>query len=76
MNLRDRFAVSLVHRAAEPALEWQGATYTFGDIDARSNRMAHALTARGLHQGDRLCVYLANSLDFIDIFLEIGRAHV
>jgi len=69
MNLRDRFAVSLLHRAAEPALEWQGAVYTFGDVDSRSNRMAHALSARGLARGDRLCVYLANSLDFIDIFL-------
>ena len=69
MNLRDRFAVSLVHRAAEPALEWQGTTHTFGEIDARSNRMAHALTARGLTRGDRLCVYLANSPDFIDLFL-------
>ncbi|MEO5924854.1 MAG: AMP-binding protein [Bryobacteraceae bacterium] len=69
MNLRERFAVSLTQRASEPALEWQGSVYTFGDIDARSNRMAHALSARGLLRGDRLCVYLANSLDFIDIFL-------
>ena len=69
MNLRDRFAVSLIHRAAEPALEWQGDVYSFGDIDASSNRMAHALTARGLHKGDRLCVYLANSPGFIDLFL-------
>ncbi|MEO8100250.1 MAG: AMP-binding protein [Acidobacteriota bacterium] len=69
MNLRDRFAVSLIHRAAEPALEWQGSTYTFGEMDARSNRMAHALAERGLSRGDRLCVYLANSLDFIDLFL-------
>ncbi|MEP6961449.1 MAG: AMP-binding protein [Acidobacteriota bacterium] len=69
MNLRHRFAVSLIHRAADPALEWQGSTYTFGDIDARSNRMAHALAARGLERGDRLCVYLPNSLDFIDLFL-------
>jgi hypothetical protein len=38
MNLRDRFAVSLIARASEPALGWQGATYTFGDIGARSNR--------------------------------------
>jgi malonyl-CoA/methylmalonyl-CoA synthetase len=58
-----------VDRAAEPALEWQGSTYTFGEIDARSNRMAHALTARGLARGDRLCVYLPNSLEFIDLFL-------
>ncbi|MEP7354523.1 MAG: AMP-binding protein [Acidobacteriota bacterium] len=69
MNLRDRFAVSLLDRATQPALEWLGATYTFGDIDARSNRMAHALAARGLVLGERMCVYLPNSLDFIDLFL-------
>lgn len=69
MNLRDRFAPSLIERASQPALEWQGAVYTFGDIDARSNRMARALAARGLQRGDRMCVYLANSVDFLDLFL-------
>src|SRR6478752_6796928 len=69
MNLRDRFAGSLAGRATEPALEWQGVTYTFGEIDARSNRMAHALAGRSLTSGDRLCVYLANSVEFIDLFL-------
>jgi malonyl-CoA/methylmalonyl-CoA synthetase len=69
MNLRDRFAVSLLARAFEPALEWQGVTYTFGDIDARSNRMARALAARGLSAGDRLCVYLVNCIELIDLYL-------
>jgi malonyl-CoA/methylmalonyl-CoA synthetase len=69
MNLRDRFAVSLIDRANQPALEWQGATYRFGDIDARSNRMARALAQRGLAAGDRMSVYLPNSLDFIDLYL-------
>ena len=76
MNLRDRFAVSLVQRASEPALEWAGTTYTFGEIDARSNCMAHALAARGLTRGDRLCVYLPNSLDFIDLFLACVKTGV
>jgi len=69
MNLRNWFDTSFRLRPAEPALEWKGETYTFGDIDARSSRMARALQARGLERGDRLGVYLANSLDFIDIFL-------
>src|SRR4051812_924828 len=69
MNLRDRFAVSLSDRASQAALEWQRATYTFGNIDASSNRMAHALAARGLERGDRMCVYLPNSVDFIDLYL-------
>jgi malonyl-CoA/methylmalonyl-CoA synthetase len=68
-NLRHHFAASLVDRASEIALEWQGVEYTFGEIYARSNRMAHALASRGLTLGDRLCVYLPNSLDFIDLFL-------
>ena len=69
MNLRNWFDTSFRQRAGEPALEWQGATYTFGDIDVGSNRMAHALVVRGFQRGDRLGVYLANSLDFIDLYL-------
>jgi len=69
MNLRDWFNTAFQLRPAEPALEWKGETLTFGDIDARSNRMARALQARGLHRGDRLAVYLANSIEFIDLYL-------
>ena len=69
MNLRNWYDTSFRQRPNEPALEWKSSTYTFGDIDARSNRMARALQARGLARGDRLAVYLANSLDFIDLFL-------
>ena len=46
-----------------------GAEYTFGEIDARSNRVAQALIARGLERGDRLCVYLANRIELIDLYL-------
>jgi malonyl-CoA/methylmalonyl-CoA synthetase len=69
VNLRQLFDLSLVKRSADVALEWAGAEYTFGDLDARSNRVAHALRARGLGQGDRLGVYLANCIEFIDLFL-------
>ena len=69
MNLRRLFDLSLVKRRGEIALEWADAEYTFGELDARSNRVAHALTARGLAQGDRLGVYLANSIEFIDLYL-------
>ena len=69
MNLRNWYDKSFRLRADELALEWKDAAYTFRDIDARSNRMARALQARGLERGDRMAVYLANSLDFIDLFL-------
>ena len=69
MNLRDCFDRTLSGRPHEIGLEWAGSEYTFGEIDARSNRMARALAARGLARGDRLCVYLANSIETIDLFL-------
>lgn len=69
MNLRQLFDLSLVNRRDEVALEWDGAECTFGDIDARSNRVANAFKAGGLAQGDRVAVYLANCIELIDIYL-------
>lgn len=69
MNLIQLFDLSLQGRAGEPALEWLGATYTFADIDARSSRMAQLLQSRGLGQGDRLGIYLANCIEYIDLYL-------
>jgi malonyl-CoA/methylmalonyl-CoA synthetase len=69
LNLTQLFDLSFIARRDQAALEFQGATYTFGDIDARSNRLAQLLAQRGLKSGDRLCVYLANCLEMIDLFL-------
>lgn len=69
MNLRQLFDLSLAGRRDSIALEWAGGEYTFGEIDARSNRMARALLGRGLAHGDRLCVQLANRIEMIDLFL-------
>jgi malonyl-CoA/methylmalonyl-CoA synthetase len=69
MNLLHLFDLSLVARANEPALEWLGETFTFGELEARSNRVANALLERGFQKGDRLGVYLANRVELIDIFL-------
>ena len=69
MNLTQLFDLSFHARRAHTALEFQGASYTFGDIDARSNRLARLLAYRGLRTGDRLCIYLANCLEMVDLYL-------
>jgi malonyl-CoA/methylmalonyl-CoA synthetase len=69
MNLRQLFDLSLINRRDQVALEWAGATYTFGDLDARSNRVARVLKRRGLAAGDRLGVYLPNRIEMIDLYL-------
>ena len=65
MNLLHLFDLSLAGRATSPAIE----ALTFGDLEERSNRVANALKARGFVKGDRLCVYLGNRIELIDLFL-------
>src|SRR5580658_4910872 len=69
MNLTQLFDLSFIGRRNEAALEFSGNIFTFGEIDERSNRMAALFEARGLKRGDRLCVYLANCLEMIDVYL-------
>jgi malonyl-CoA/methylmalonyl-CoA synthetase len=81
VNLTSLFDLSLIGRANRPALEYldpdnQVRTLTFGQVDARANRMAHELAARGLEAGDRLCVHLPNRIELIDVFLACARLGV
>jgi len=69
MTLTQLFDLSFQGRRDNIALEWLNDTYTFGDLDSRSNRVAQALLNRGFRTGDRLCVYLANCVEMIDIWL-------
>ena len=76
LTLPSLFDLSLIGRRDSPALEWSGQQFTFGDIDTRASRMANLLAARGLEKGDRLCVYLANCLEYIDLYLAVTRLGV
>ena len=69
MTLVHLFDLSLSGRRDAAALEFGDRTFTFGELEERSNRMAHLLANRGLRTGDRLCVYLVNCVEMIDLYL-------
>jgi malonyl-CoA/methylmalonyl-CoA synthetase len=69
VNLCDLFDLSLKLRRDAVALEFRGNEYTFGEMDSRSNRLVNFLAAKEFTKGDRLCVYLVNSIEMIDIYL-------
>ena len=77
MSLLGLFDPSLLGRSAQPALEVDGEggllTLTFGDLEARSNRLARTLAARGLVRGDRLAFCLANRVEIIDLWLACAK---
>ena len=81
MQLGDLFDLSLLGRRDAVALEYDGAygrleSLSFGELNARADRMARALAARGVGRGDRLCIHLANRVEFIEVFLACVRAGV
>jgi malonyl-CoA/methylmalonyl-CoA synthetase len=75
VTLVDLFDPTFLHRRDEIGLAWDR-LYTFGEIDERASRMSRALAARGLARGDRMCVFLANSIGYIDLFLAATRMGV
>ncbi len=76
MNLCQLFDLSLRGRKDSVALDYQGVSYTFGEIETRSNRVARLLLDRGFAPGDRLCVYLPNCVEMIDLFLACVKTGV
>jgi malonyl-CoA/methylmalonyl-CoA synthetase len=76
VSLPALFAPTFRDRAHAVALEWACQEYTFADLDARANRMAAALAARGLAKGDRLALQIPNRLEYIDLFLAATRLGV
>ena len=74
MTLPDLFRPTFERRRDQVAVEFDTAdgqvvTLTFGEIEARAAQMARALAARGVSRGDRVCVYLPNSVAFVELFL-------
>jgi malonyl-CoA/methylmalonyl-CoA synthetase len=72
---------SLLGRTAQQALDAdtpEGTTqsFTFGDLEARSNRLAHVLLTRGIAAGDRVAFLLANRVEIVDLWLACLKLRV
>src|ERR1035437_2218207 len=74
MSLVELYDRSLIQRRDRAAIEYdrcdgETASLTFGEIDARSNRLAQLLKSRGLSRGDRLGFYLGHRNEIIDLWV-------
>ena len=63
MTIISLFNHSFINKKDKVALEFKDQTYTFGMLNTRSNKMARTLLKKGLISGDRLCVYVENSVE-------------
>ena len=65
---------TLLGMASRPALDADSAagetqSFTFGELEVRSNRFAHVLHERGIGRGSRLAVLLVNRVGIVDLWL-------
>ena len=68
-----RFAQSTPDRAAVIVAD-TGTTLTYGQLEARSNQVAHALRARGLAIGDHVAVLVDNRAEYFEVVWGALRA--
>ncbi len=76
MNLLHAFAPSFDGHADNTGLEFGDQTFSFRQIDQRSNQIVYLLQSRGFTDGDRLAVYLENCPEFIFLFLASAKLGV
>lgn len=68
MNL---FEAIFAQNSAAPAIHFQGRDLTYGELRARTLRMAQAITSIGTARGDRVALLLNDSPEFIEAFIAI-----
>ncbi len=55
------------------AYKFEHSTLTFAELDARVNRLANALAARGIGRGDRVATLMTNRLEVIEAYLAAAK---
>ncbi|MEV0185359.1 AMP-binding protein [Streptomyces sp. NPDC050625] len=53
-----------------------GTTYTWSELDSRTDRFAAALTGLGLSKGDRVAIYAPNCGEYIEFFFATAKSGI
>jgi long-chain acyl-CoA synthetase len=60
-------------RPEAPAIEFEGETITYGELDARSSRLADALARGGVRAGDRVAFLDKNGLEYFEVTFALAK---
>jgi fatty-acyl-CoA synthase len=52
----------------------EGGELTYGELEARANRLAHGLLGLGLRNGDRVATWMSDGFQYVEIYLAIAKA--
>ncbi len=65
-NLADLFENAVDHFGAEECLVAGGERRSYAEMEARANRLAHHLAARGVGPGDHVGIYALNRVEWVE----------
>jgi acyl-CoA synthetase (AMP-forming)/AMP-acid ligase II len=67
------YAVGAARHPDRVAIVDELGTLTFADVVDRSNRLANALSDRGMNEGDEVAIMVRNHRGFVDISVALGK---
>src|SRR4051794_1373489 len=76
INVGDSLTRSAAARPGQLALVDGERRWTYAELDAWVNRLAHGLTARGFGRGDALALASANSAEFLAVYYACAKLGV
>jgi acyl-CoA synthetase (AMP-forming)/AMP-acid ligase II len=65
---------SAVRFPDKPALFVAGKWITYSELNARANRLAHLFELRGLKKGDRIALFIENSVEYVVTYYAVLKA--
>jgi acyl-CoA synthetase (AMP-forming)/AMP-acid ligase II len=74
MNVADHLYRSARLYGDAIAVRCEDEVRTYAELEERSNRLAQALLARGLRQGDRVATWLENSIRCVELDFALAKA--
>jgi long-chain acyl-CoA synthetase len=72
-TIADVIRIHGAERPDAPALELDGRSLTFGDLDRRSSQVAQALQACGVSKGDRVAFIDKNGLEYFEVTFGLAK---
>ena len=72
-NLAGIVRVHGAERGDQPAIEFEGRSITFGELDRRSSQVAQALRAVGVGAGDRVAFIDKNGPEFFEVTFGLAK---
>ena len=56
-----------------PFVRYRGKTLTYAELDERANVLANGLAARGIGDGDTVCLFMYNSMEYVSLYFALAK---